>query len=246
MADLVQPAFYAFETQNTTTLLPAGYTLHRTRRARALSLRVAPHTGVVVVAPLLAPAAMIGAFVRQHRPWVLRQLQRLAQTAAEIPRRWPYGPTLPYLGTEHVVQLEAGDSARVACAAPALLRVQLRRPTVQSARRLLKRWYLAEARRWCLAQAEGWQQHLGVTWTRLQVRDQRARWGSCSATGRLNFNYRLVMAPPAVLDYVVLHELLHRKEMNHSPRFWALVAQHCPGYREALAWLKRYGPYLGV
>jgi predicted metal-dependent hydrolase len=127
-----------------------------------------------------------------------------------------------------------------------LLRVRMRRPSLEGARRLLKRWYYAQAQRWCATQASAWATSLGVTWTRLQVRDQRARWGSCSTQGALSFNYRLVMAPPAVLAYVVLHELAHRREMNHSPRFWALIAAHCPAYREAVAWLKRYGPYLGV
>ena len=78
------------------------------------------------------------------------------------------------------------------------------------------------------------------------MRDQRRRWGSCSVEGNLNFNYRLVMAPPEVLDYVVIHELMHRRQLNHSRRFWALVSEHCPGYRDAIAWLKTYGPYLAV
>lgn len=227
--------------QNATT----AYTLHRTRRARHLSLRVAPHTGVVVVAPPQAPATLIEAFVRRHQPWITRQQQRLGAVAAALPRRWPYGETLPYRGEEHPIRLAAGLRPGVARREGALC-VQMRRPNILGARRLLKRWYVAAAERQCTAQAHAWQARLGVTWTRLQVRDQRARWGSCSATGCLSFNYRLVMAPPTVLAYVVVHELLHRKEPNHAPRFWALVAAHCPGYRDALDWLKRYGPYLGV
>ena len=239
------PLFYAFEPRNATAASPPAYTLQRTPRARRLSLRIAPHTGVVVIAPPQAPAAVIEAFVRRHQPWVARQWQRLAAAAADVPQRWPYGETLPYRGAEYPVQVEAGPHTVVA-RAEGCLRVQMRRPNVLGARRLLKRWYMAEAQRCCLVQAQAWRPRLRVTWTHCQVRDQRARWGSCSATGRLSFNYRLVMAPPAVLDYVVLHELAHRREMNHSSRFWALVAAHCPAYREALHWLKRYGPYLGV
>ena len=85
---------------------------------------------------------------------------------------------------------------------------------------------------------------VGVTYGRITLRCQKTRWGSCSAAGNLNFNVLLMMAPPGVLDYVVVHELCHRLEMNHSPRFWALVAQHDPEHRAHRAWLKQHGPLL--
>lgn len=84
-------------------------------------------------------------------------------------------------------------------------------------------------------------QQMGVTYGKITVRDQKTRWGSCSQRGNLNFNFRLLLAPPEVLDYVVVHELCHRKEMNHSARFWYEVAQVLPDYQEQKAWLKQYG-----
>ena len=124
------------------------------------------------------------------------------------------------------------------------LLIELYHPTIEGARRALKRWYHAQAVRWLTERAEVFSILLGVSWKRLTVRDQRSRWGSCTAAGTLSFNYRLVMAPPAVLDYVVMHELAHRWQLNHSARFWALMARHCPSYRESVTWLKAYGPFL--
>ena len=82
---------------------------------------------------------------------------------------------------------------------------------------------------------------VGVTYGRITIRHQKTRWGSCSAKGNLNFNCLLMLAPPRVLDYVVVHELCHRKEMNHSAAFWTLVASFCPDYRQSQKWLKENG-----
>ena len=82
-----------------------------------------------------------------------------------------------------------------------------------------------------------WSAKVGVDFGRVSVRDQKTRWGSCSSKGDLSFNWRLVFAPQAVLDYVVIHELAHRREMNHSKRFWAIVAEYSPDYREHRRWL---------
>lgn len=85
---------------------------------------------------------------------------------------------------------------------------------------------------------------VGVNYGRITIRNQRTRWGSCSAKGNLNFNCMLMKTPPEVVDYVVVHELCHRLEMNHSPRFWAQVERVCPQYRQARAWLKKNGAEL--
>ena len=85
---------------------------------------------------------------------------------------------------------------------------------------------------------------LGVSYRDVRIRDQRTRWGSCSSTGSLSFNWRLALAPFEVLDYVVVHELCHLREPNHSPRFWKLVASRRPGWRRRRDWLNRHGPEL--
>ena len=84
----------------------------------------------------------------------------------------------------------------------------------------------------------------GLTVTGVSIRNQRTRWGSCGRDGRISLNWRLVLMPPAVRDYVLIHELMHLKRLDHSPAYWKLVAAACPGYREARQWLRLNGPAL--
>jgi predicted metal-dependent hydrolase len=221
------------------------YFVRVSRRARRLGLCVRPDTGVVVTAPVHAEGSAVEAFLRQHQRWLVRQLDRFASVAASMPRRWPYGETLPYRGEELRVIVRA-DRGRRVLMSDGCLEAALPNPTVEAARRALKRWYVQEAQRWCMEAVIRWAPALDVGWRAVGIGTQRSRWGSCSATGRLRLNYRLVMAPPHILDYVVVHELAHRKEMNHSQRFWTIVAQFTLEHRAARRWLTTYGPYLGV
>lgn len=91
------------------------------------------------------------------------------------------------------------------------------------------------------SRAEYWAPLIGVSFGRVSVKDQRSLWGSCTRVGNLNFSWRLALAPDAVLDYVVVHELAHRAQMNHSRRFWEVVERVCPGHRTHRRWLRRNG-----
>lgn len=111
-------------------------------------------------------------------------------------------------------------------------------------RRALEGRYRQAAREYFAARVAHYEPIIGVTHGSIAIRDQKTRWGSCSAKGNLNFNWRLMLAPPRILDYVVVHELCHRKEMNHSKAFWNAVETVLPDYRECRKWLKENGKTL--
>ena len=105
----------------------------------------------------------------------------------------------------------------------------------------LEAQYRKEARRRITERAAYFAEKMGVDYGRIAIKAAKTRWGSCSARGNLNFHWKLILMPPAILDYVVVHELAHRIEMNHSPRFWAQVERILPDYRERRKWLKEKG-----
>lgn len=111
-------------------------------------------------------------------------------------------------------------------------------------KRRLTEWLKREAGKDLHEASRRYAAAMNVTVKRLGVRDQKSRWGSCSADGVLSYSWRLVMAPPLVLDYVAAHEVAHLREMNHGPRFWRLVLSHCTGAREARTWLRQHGQSL--
>ena len=111
-------------------------------------------------------------------------------------------------------------------------------------RPLIERWYRRKAALELPAMLMGLARSHGISVTRVSVRDQRSRWGACSSRGTITLNWRLIQAPDFVREYVLLHELMHRRELNHSRRFWRLVAACCPRHLEARRWLKREGKLL--
>jgi predicted metal-dependent hydrolase len=110
----------------------------------------------------------------------------------------------------------------------------------------LERFYRRHARIEIAAKLDQACQVAGSSYSSLAIRNQRTRWASCSSKGAMSFNWRLLLAPEPVLDYVVWHEVCHLEVMDHSRRFWALVGRFCPDHRERAAWLRRHGPTLAL
>jgi len=110
--------------------------------------------------------------------------------------------------------------------------------TRKAGRSLAVPWLKAKAREEITAAAQQWASRMGLSYRSISIRDQKTRWGSCSSRGTLSFNWRLVMAPPAILEYVVIHELAHLKQPNHSRAFWQLTGQYYPDFKKARAWLR--------
>lgn len=208
-----------------------AYRVRRSARARRVRVLVHPDASVEVVLPARAREQDAAAAMVELQPWVER---RVAEARALAARTAPPAGTVPYLGVLLALAPEPGRT-RVRREA-AVLRVPPGDP-----RPALEAWFRRQARLEIAPRLDAATAALGRPYTALSIRNQRTRWGSCSSSGALSFNWRLLLAPPAVLDYVVWHEACHLVHLDHSARFWGLVAHHCPGYREPQRWLTRNG-----
>jgi predicted metal-dependent hydrolase len=189
---------------------------------------------VEVVLPRRAPERHAAEAVRELRPWIERRRRAVLTAAAEVGR---VPGTVPYLGETLRLVAEPGRT-RVHRRGDALL------VPPGDPREALERWYRRRARVEVAARLDAACARAGTRYAGLTIRGQRTRWASCSSTGGMSFNWRLLLAPPEVLDYVVEHEVCHLEVMDHSPRFWRLLAGRAPDWRRHSAWLKRYGPTL--
>jgi predicted metal-dependent hydrolase len=212
--------------------------LRRHRQARRYTLRIDAATReVVLTIPPRGSLKEARDFAQKHGGWIAARLERLPEAAPfahgiEVPLRGVLHRIVHRRGQRGTVWTETGDrGARLLCVAgePPHLDRRIADFLKREARRDLE---VASARH-----AEA----LGVAFTRVSVRDQSSRWGSCSNAGVLSFSWRLILAPPYVLDYLAAHEVAHLVELNHSPRFWRLVTKLYPNYERAKTWLDSHG-----
>jgi predicted metal-dependent hydrolase len=209
--------------------------LVRSRRARRYILRLRPDGVLRVTIPPRGSRREALDMIERHRPWIERQWrQRVSEHHTDL---WQDGTRILYRGIEVSLSVrQDGEGVRVAFGDQAL--------TVPSCHRIRDG---VEAHLRDLAQSEleprlrSLAASHGLAVRQVTVRDQRTRWGSCSRRGSISLNWRLVQMPPFVSDYILLHELMHLRQANHSRRFWREVEAVCPGYREAETWLRRRG-----
>ena len=211
-----------------------AYTVRRSDRARRVRVTVHPEGDVEVVLPRRARERDAAAAVVELRPWIERRLREAAAVRARLAQR---GSTVPFLGGTLELVPQSGRT-----------RAHRRGDTLLvpagDAGPALERWFRRIARAEIEPRLDEAAAALGVRYTSLRIANQRTRWGSCSSTGAMSFNWRLLLAPEEVLDYVVWHEACHLRHLDHSPRFWALLERHRPAYREPKAWLRRHGATL--
>ncbi|WP_235962436.1 M48 family metallopeptidase [Jannaschia marina] len=208
-------------------------TLRRSARARRLSLRVGRADGRVSMSlPRRTPLSEAQAFIAAQAEWIARHV-----SAAPAPRVVTVGGTLPLLGGEVPVVAGPGRAARFTGEAVAVPDDARTGPRVRALLQTMARTHLVAA-------VDRHAEALGHRPSKLTLRDTRSRWGSCSSRGDLMFSWRLVMAPPEVLDYVAAHEVAHLAHMDHSPHFWAAVERLMPDYAPRRAWLRREGAAL--
>lgn len=207
--------------------------------ARRLTLRISRTSrSVIVTIPVQCDLDEAGTFLSRHIDWVRERLDSLPDP---VPFR--DSAAMPLRGEPHKIVFTGAPGTRiVSVVAVAGHRPEIRVPgSLDTAPRRLRDWLFEEARRDLGKRVAHHTTALNLKAKRIAVRDQTSRWGSCSTTSILSFSWRLILAPPHILDYVAAHEVAHLAEMNHGPRFWALVAKADPDYAAAKTWLQIYG-----
>jgi hypothetical protein len=219
--------------------LDAPVEVRRHPAARRMTLRVSrTRRAVIVTLPVQCDIGEAGQFISRNIEWVRERLVSLPQ-----PVVFADGARLPLRGVPCVLRFSGEQPtgvARLPGDGDRLEQLVVGGPIGRAPRRL-KDWLIGEARQDLDHAVIRHARRLDLRPKRIAVRDQSSRWGSCSTTGLLSFSWRLILAPPLVLDYVAAHEVAHLAEMNHGPRFWALVRRSMPRMEEARRWLRDHG-----
>lgn len=226
------------------------YTIRYTRKARRVSLRISPDQGAVFVVPSgwrlldLDYEHLLNSKAR----WVLQKLSEVENVRRREAPSFDFkdGSTFTYLGNQITLRVEPRLSGRYARAQLRDNQLRLSPPdgSESSVKLLFNSWCWDRAKEVIPRRVSELNRDGHFKYLRVGIRNQRSRWGSCSRRGTLSFNWRLVLAPPFVMDYIIFHELAHLVEMNHSVKFWRIVERHFPDFHQAEKWLKQHGKSL--
>lgn len=215
------------------------YTLTRTpTRRRSIGFRVLPSEGVLFRAPLRATVKACETILHERQSWILKHF-----TKPKPPAKLTFkdGTVIPYLESTLTIRLKTAPKPSVTLRAGVLT---IATPKPSQAAPLAKVWFRKHAAAHFAIRTPYWANIMALTHGPIRITDAKSRWGSCSHTNTLRFNWRLMLTPPALIDYVIVHELAHVPHKNHGPKFWALVAHHMPDYKSRRKKLSELGMQL--
>ncbi len=178
----------------------------------------------------------------ENAAWVVEKKEKYDSYREQVPdREFTPGATFPYLGEPHEIVVEKRSTSEIVGQEFRLAQHHVEQTSIK---RALETLYRRKAREWFSDQADQLVQEMGVEYEEIEIRNQRTKWGSCSTSGTLGLNWRLMMAPEDVTNYVLVHELAHLREQNHTDDFWTLVAEHDSEYKSHAQWLEQNGTSL--
>ncbi len=225
--------------------LPSGDQLHyqlERRQRRTVGLKIT-QTGLVIHAPKRISQSQLEDIIVQKADWVLRKLASV--TANKIPEiQWRHGEQLLLLGNAMTLTIEHNARSKAVEYEPGVLQLAMPNQDAMLIARKVVQWYKKQAITDFTRRLEIFSSKLGVKFTSLTLSNAASRWGSCNSKKEIRLNWRLLQAPPHIINYVVCHELAHIKEMNHSAKFWATVESIFPDYKAAEKELKAISPQL--
>lgn len=225
------------------------YEERKSTRIKRISIRVTPDK-VRVSAPARASKREIQAFIEKNSEWILENWLKIQETILKPSLRcYETGVKVPYRGKDLEIRILETDQKMISAryesqtdslniGVPKGISEEERQDVL---REILEKWFKMKARSVFLQKLDTWSQAMGVTYHQFRLKEQKTRWGSCSSLGNINLNWRAIMAPESVIDYLVIHELSHLKFLDHSQDFWDYVARFCPEHGVNRKWLRDNG-----
>lgn len=220
-----------------------AYKIERSNKRRKLTITVERDRSVVVHAPEGLSDEQIQQVVETKRPWIYEKIGH-SQKYQDLPhppgKELVSGESALYLGRQYRIEMVKTGLSEIQFAQRFFIPATLRNKRGEA----LRDWYIIKAKEKIVPRVKHHAQELGVNFTEIKIVDNRYRWGSCTVNNNVNFNWRLIKAPMFVIDYIIVHELAHLIETNHTPKFWNIVRAQSPTMEKAKAWLKENGQLL--
>lgn len=230
-------------------------------KRKTICMSVNKDGSVTVKAPRLYPTDKeIAKFVESKADWVLKQRERQQEREdMKLVRRFETDYSFPYLGEERLIEMQAAkktsityENNKIIIKTPAYEALEsdyeafVNAEKIEKLRNDLKKWYKKQAKEYVTKRVDYYKEIVDVTVTSVSIKSRKSQWGSCDSNGNLTFSWRLVMARPEAIDYVVIHELCHRKYMDHSKQFWSEVQKYMPDFKEQKKWLEENSVNLNI
>ena len=203
-------------------------------RRRTIALEVTPRATIIVRAPHRVPAAYIDEMIQEKRAWILRKMAEMKQRPQAIAHAYEEGEIFWFLGRPYPLHIIDDGSVTIARTD----RLVVPRSLLPDIRTAIQRWYVEEAKKEIHARCMYFSMMTGYSPASLRITNARQRWGSCTSKGGLNFSWCLVQAPLPIVDYVIVHELVHLRQHDHSKKFWEKVKDLMPDYERRRTWLR--------
>jgi len=215
------------------------FEVRRSARRKTVEITVDRGGELLIAAPPSVPDDLLAAFVREKQFWLYTKIaEKEALQQPVVGKEFVSGEGFPYLGRSHRLLLVDEQDVPLKLDAG---RFKLKRDLAPDGRDHFIRWYTEHARGWLRRRVRGWASRMGLEPKGVEVRDLGFRWGSCGQAGGVNFHWATILLPASVVDYVIVHELAHLEEPNHTPEFWQWVARTLPEYEQRKAWLAEHG-----
>lgn len=224
------------------------FTIARSPRRRSISIEIRK-TQVVIRAPMGVAQSLLINFLHEKAVWVRAKISEQQQTLALLPepRRYTQGSNILLMDETLTLVLGRGPRAAIARVGQQLhllLSTRARVDDETQIRQLLSRWYQQQALNILTRKTTELTRALGLVFTQVSIKATRSKWGHCTSSGAIQYNWQILLAPEAIVDYLVAHEVSHLRHQNHSADFWAFVAKSCPTFKTDRAWLKAKGAHL--